>query len=138
MNHASFDMSIVQAHKCKIIGWISKFVNPSEIGVIEQLCTLRDAWACGSAQWVRLTPAQVKAHMEGLEERIESGEITVKVRKLRSDAGQSRGGKCKASEKENAQASRKPKRTQMQLPPKSKAIIFDDEEDEEDGEGISE
>jgi hypothetical protein len=28
------------------------------------LHTLRDAWACGSAQCVRLTPAQVKAHME--------------------------------------------------------------------------
>jgi hypothetical protein len=76
--------------------------------------------------------------MEEFEERIESGEITTKVRKLRSDAGQSCGGKCKASEKENAQASRKPKHTRTQLPPKSKAIISDDEEDEEDGEGISE
>jgi hypothetical protein len=137
MNYASFNTSIVQAHKCKIIGWIGKFINPSEIGVIEQLCTLRDAWACGSARWVRLTPTQVKAHMEEFEERIESGESTAKV-KLHLDAGQSRGGKRKASEKENAQASRKCKRTRMQLPPKSKAIISDDEEDEEDREGISE
>jgi hypothetical protein len=101
MNYASFDTSIVQAHKCKIIGWIRKFINPSEISVIEQLHTLHDAWACGSARWVRLTPAQVKAHMEEVKERIESGEITAKVRKLCSDKGQSCGGKCKASEKEN-------------------------------------
>jgi hypothetical protein len=76
--------------------------------------------------------------MEEFEERIESGEITAKVRKLCSDAGQSCGGKCKDSEKENVQASRKPKCTQTQLPPKSRAIISDDEEDKEDGEGISE
>jgi hypothetical protein len=76
--------------------------------------------------------------MEEFEERIESGKITTKVRKLRSDTGQTHGGKRKASEKENAQASRGPKHTRMQLPPKSKAIISDDEEDEEDGEGISE
>jgi hypothetical protein len=76
--------------------------------------------------------------MEEVEERIESGKITAKVRKLRSDTGQSRGGKCKASEKKNTQASRKPKRTQMQLPPKSKAIILDDKGDKEDGEGNSE
>jgi hypothetical protein len=76
--------------------------------------------------------------MEEFEERIESGEITAKVRKLHSDAGQSHGSKCKASEKENAQATRKPKHTQLQLPPKSKAIISDDKEDEKDGEGISE
>jgi hypothetical protein len=76
--------------------------------------------------------------MEEVEERIESGKITAKVRKLRSDAEQSCGGKRKASEKENAQASRKPKCTRMQLPPKSKAIISDDEENEEDGEGNSE
>jgi hypothetical protein len=67
-----------------------------------------------------------------------SGKITAKVRKLRSDTGQSHGGKHKASEKENAQASRKPKHTRTQLPPKSKAIISDDEKDEEDREGISE
>jgi hypothetical protein len=39
--------------------------------------------------------------MEEVEERIESGKITAKVRKLHSDAWQSHGGKCKASEKEN-------------------------------------
>jgi hypothetical protein len=131
-------MSIVQAHKCKIIGWISKFINPSKISVIEQLHTLCDAWTCGSAQWVRLTPAQVKAHMEEVEERIESGEITMKVRKLCLDAGQSHGGKRKASEKENMQVSRKPKHTQTQLPSKSKPIISDDEEDKEDRGGNSE
>jgi hypothetical protein len=37
--------------------------------------------------------------MEEVEERIESSEITVKVRKLHSDTGQSRGGKHKASGK---------------------------------------
>jgi hypothetical protein len=69
--------------------------------------------------------------MEEVEERIESGKITVKVRKLRSDTVKSCGGKHKASEKKNMQASRKAKHTRTQLPPKSKAIISDDEEDKE-------
>jgi len=132
MNYASYDTSIVQMHRCRIIGWTGKFANPSEIGAIEQLRTLRDAWASGSARWVKLSPAQVKAHMEEVEEKLETGEIVPKVRKRRSDAGQSRGGKRKASDKENIQPSKKAKRARVQLPPKSNALITS--EDEEDGE----
>ena len=80
MNYTNFDTSIVQAYRCKIIGWVGKFVNPSEIGTIEQLRTLRDVWASGSARWVRLSPTQVKAHMAEVNEQIERGDVTIKVR----------------------------------------------------------
>jgi hypothetical protein len=134
MNYASFNTSIVQGYKCKIIGWVGKFVNPSEIGSIEQLRTLRDAWASGSAQWIRLSSAQVKAHMAEIEEQMERGDIPIKVRKRCSDAGQSRGGKRKASDKENIRPAKKAKRARMQLPPKSNAIIMTDDEDEDEDE----
>ena len=135
MNYVNFDASIVQAYKCKITGWVGKFVNPSEIGSIEQLRTLRDAWASGSARWIRLSPAQVKMHMAEVEEQIERGDVVVKVRKRRSDAGQSRGGKRKPSDKENDQCpKKKAKRAQAQLLPKSNAIIATDDEDEGEGE----
>ena len=132
MSYANFDTSIVQVYKCKIIGWRGKFVNPSEIGSIEELRTLRDAWACGTACWVRLTAVQVKEHMEEYEEKLGRGEAVAKVRKQRSDAGTSRGGKRKASSKENAQPARRAKRARTQLPPKSKATISDEEEEEEE------
>jgi hypothetical protein len=134
MNYASYDTNIVQAHKCKIIGWVGKFVNPSEIGTIEQLHMLRDVWASGTARWVKVSAAQVKAHMDDVDERISRGEVVVKVRKQRSDAGKSRGGKRKASEKENARPTKKARRSRTQLAPKSNAVIDSDSEDSDDNE----
>jgi hypothetical protein len=135
MNYVNFDASIVQIYKCKITGWVGKFANPSEIGSIEQLRALRDAWASGSARWVRLSPAQVKVHMAEVEEQIERGDVTVKVRKRRSDAGQSHGGKRKSSDKENDQRpKKKAKRARAQLLPKSNAIIATDDEGEGEDE----
>jgi hypothetical protein len=81
MNYMNFNTKIVLAHRCAVVGWTGKFVNPSEIGSIEELHTLHDAWASGSARWVRLTPAQVKSHMEEVEGRIARGEIVPRVRK---------------------------------------------------------
>jgi hypothetical protein len=138
MNYANYNTSIVQAHKCKIIGWVGPFINPSEISGMEQLRTLRDAWRSGSARWTRLSVAQVKVHMAEVAEQIERGDIIVKTRKRRSDAGQTRGGKRKRSDKENAQLpQKKAKRARKQLLPKSNEIIAtdDEEEDEDEGEG---
>ena len=73
--------------------------------------------------------------MAEVTEQIKHGDIIVKTRKRRSDAGQSRGGKQKLSDKENAQLpQKKAKQAQKQLLPKSNAIIATDDEDE-DGEG---
>jgi hypothetical protein len=99
MNYANFDSKIVLPYRCTIVGWTGKLVNPSKIGSIEELCTLHDAWAFGAARWVRLTAAQVKKHKIDIEEQIECGEMVVKVRKWCSNAGQSCGGKWKASKK---------------------------------------
>ena len=134
MNYVNYDNNIVQCHKCKIINWTGKFVNPSEIGSIEQLCTLRDAWASGSARWVRLSPAQVKAHVDEITEQHERGEIVVKTRKRRSDAGQSHSGKRKLpiSDKENTCPAKKTKHGRTQLPSKSKEIIDSDSNEEDD------
>jgi hypothetical protein len=134
MSYANYDTAVVQAYKCKIIGWCGKFVNPSEIGTIDELRTLRDAWACGSAHWVRLTPSQVNAHMAEVEEKMQRGEVVAKVRKRRSDAGTSRGGKRKAGNKENLQRVAKVKRARTQLAPKSKAVISESDDDADSGE----
>jgi hypothetical protein len=131
MNYANFNSKIILPYRCTIVGWTGKFVNPSEIGSIEELRTLYDAWASGAARWIRLTAAQVKKHKTDIEEQIERGEMVVKVRKRRSDAGQSRGGKRKASEKENIWP-RKAKQAQVQLPPKSKEFIEDEDAEDED------
>jgi hypothetical protein len=135
MNYVNYDNNIVLSHKCKIINWVGKFVNPSEIGSIEQLRSLRDAWASGSARWIRLSAPQLKAHMVEVEKLREDGEIIVKVRKQRSDAGQSRGGKRKLhiGNKENMSHNNKAKRARTQLPPKSREII-DSDDDRSDNE----
>lgn len=143
MAYARYDKDIVEAHKCKIVGWIGDFRNPADIGTLPLLRQLRDGWACGATRWIRLTPSQVRAHAAEIEQQLKTGEIAAKKpRKKRSDAGKSRGGKRKsmASGKENTQPVKKVKRARNQLPPKSKEVINsdDDRTDEEEGNGSGE
>jgi hypothetical protein len=76
---------------------------------------------------------QIKVHMAEVKEKMAQG------KKWHSDAGQSHGGKRKASNKENIQPTKKAKCAQMQLPPKSnKIIMMDDEDDDEPEEELQE
>lgn len=134
MSYANYDQRIVETHGCKIIG-VDKLVNPSDIGTLDALQKVRDTWASGSAQWVRLTTSQIEAHMAEVEEARVRNKTPAKVRKQRSDAGQSRGGKRKASNKEKAQPTKKVKHTRNQLPPKSREVIDSSDEEDEDKSG---
>jgi hypothetical protein len=63
------------------------------------------------------------------------GDVTIKVRKRRSDAGQSCGGKQKSNDKENDQhPKKKVKHTRVQLLPKSNTTIATDDEDKGEDE----
>jgi len=91
MNYANYDTAIVERYKVKLIGWTyEKFVNPSQIGTMTEICKLRDALKSGVCQWIRLGTAQVQAHSNTLQERRENGEIIGRPRRQRSDKGKSR------------------------------------------------
>ena len=68
MNYAKYETAIMQQYS---IGWPKsiKFVNPSQIGTVLEIRTLRDDLRSGACHWVKLTKSQLAAHVANLEER---------------------------------------------------------------------
>jgi hypothetical protein len=130
MNYANYETSIVQQMGVRLVGWPKavKFVNPSQIGTVLEIRTLRDDLKSGACHWIKLTKAQLDVHRADLEERREQGETVGRQRKKRSDAGTSRKRKHRSSEdKENERPSKKhsaKKRTSTRQV-KSRMIISD-------------
>jgi hypothetical protein len=91
MNYANYDTAIVERYKVKLTGWTyEKFVNPSHIGTMAEICKLRDALKSGTCHWVRLNAEQALAHSNALQERRTNGETIGRPRRQRSDKGKSR------------------------------------------------
>jgi hypothetical protein len=73
MNYATYEKSIVERYQVKLVGWTyDKFVNPSHIGTMTDICKLCDALKCGECHWVCLSQHELQDHRE------ETGEIVAK------------------------------------------------------------
>lgn len=91
MNYANYDTAIVERYKVKLVGWTyEKFVNPSHIGTMTDICRLRDALKCGECKWTKLDKHQLQAHLNDIKNRQGNGEVIGKPRRERSDKGKSR------------------------------------------------
>jgi hypothetical protein len=87
-----------------IVGWThDKFENPRNLSnSLPPLCTFLDAIRGGTCKFVKLKSSEQKAREVQYQADIASGKITLKNRKIRSDAGVKR--KCKSRKgKEKAQ-----------------------------------
>ena len=142
MNYANYETSIMQQMGVHLVGWPKtvKFVNPSQIGTVLEIRTLRDDLRSGACHWIKLTRAQLDTHRIDMEERQEKGEVVGKQRKKRSDAGTSRKCKQRPSEdKENKRPSKKSttknSRTRMV---KSRAVISDSSESDSESDSDDE
>jgi hypothetical protein len=142
MNYANYETSIVQQYSVRLVGWPKtvKFVNPSQIGTVLEIRTLRDDLNSGACHWVKLSKSQLAAHIADIEARRDRGETIGKKRKKRSDAGTSHKRKRPSADQENERPSRRSKnsskkKADSQRVRKSVAIIdSSDDEDEDEGE----
>jgi hypothetical protein len=130
MNYANYETSIIQQMGVRLVGWPKgvKFVNPSQIGTVLEIRTLRDDLKSGACHWIKLTKTQLDAHCADLEERREQGETVGKQRKKRSDAGTSQKRKHRSPEdKENERPSKKrsTKKSTSTRQMKSREIVSD-------------
>ncbi|KAF8518835.1 hypothetical protein BU17DRAFT_90632 [Hysterangium stoloniferum] len=159
MSYIKYDCNIVSKYKVELVGWPAsiKFANPSEIGTIDKIRTLRQALRVGDCKWIAQSQRQQAAHMEKLTVKEAAGELVVKKRKERSDKGKVRtkgsmkdvlpkggqeGGRC-MRDSENDKGPQQPPRkkrkhatmtmsnTAKQLPPtrNSKEFISDYDDD---------
>ena len=83
MNYANYETSIMQQMGVRLVGWLKtvKFINPSQIGTVLEIHTLRDGLRSGGCHWIKLTRAQLDMHCIDMEERQEKGEVVGKQRK---------------------------------------------------------
>lgn len=93
MCYVKYDRDIVSKYKVKIVGWPEsvKFLNPSQIGTIDEIRKLRQALWVGECKWVAQSRRQQAAHTDMLAAKVAASEHVVKKRKQRSDKGKTRG-----------------------------------------------
>jgi len=141
MNYVNYETSIVQTYSVCLVGWPKavKFVNPSQIGTVLEIRTLRDDLNSGACHWVKLTKSQLAARIADIETRRDQGETIGKKRKKRSDAGTSHKRKRPSANQENERPSRRSKNSSRkkagtQRVRKSMAVIDSSDNEDEDDE----
>jgi hypothetical protein len=89
MHYTRYEEEIVQRYGIELQGWTyEKLTNPSKLSSsLPPLKALRDALFTGTCKFVRLTAAERKKRDAAYMASIASGEVEVRKRKRRSDAG---------------------------------------------------
>jgi len=95
MQYTQYEEEIVHRYGIELQGWTyEKIMNPSLLtSSLPPLMALRDALVAGTCKFVKLTAAERKERKAAHMEKIKSGEIEVRKRKRRSDAGTSKKSK---------------------------------------------
>ena len=105
MHYTNYEEEIVQRYGIELKGWTyDKLTNPSNLSSsLIPLKTLRDALVTGTCKFVKLTAAEKKDRETTYRLSIASGDVEVRKRKRRSDAGIKR--KSKRARKEDGNSS---------------------------------
>ena len=140
MNYVNYDVAIVEKHNVELVGWPSRitFANPSVIGTVDDIRTLRGALVAGECKWITQSKRQQDLHAAMLKTKRGDGEIIGKKRKQRSDKGKKRthkGGDDGSDGEPRPKKRRTPtKSAKSQLPPtyKSNEVVHSDLDEGED------
>jgi hypothetical protein len=104
MHYVRYEEEIVQRYGIELQGWTyEKIINPSLVSSsLLPLKTLLDVITAGTCKFVKLSASEKKEHEAAYMAKIASGEVEVRKRKRRSDAGVR---KSKRARKDDALAS---------------------------------
>jgi hypothetical protein len=104
MQYVRYEEEIVQHYGIELQGWTyEKIINPSLFSSsLPPLRALMDALTAGTCKFVKLSASEKKEREAAYMTKIASGEVEVRKRKRRSDAGVK---KSKRARKDNAVAS---------------------------------
>jgi hypothetical protein len=104
MQYARYEEEIVQRYGIELQGWTyEKIINPSLVSSsLPPLRVLMDALTAGTCKFVKLSASEKKEREAAYMAKIASGEVEVRKRKRRSDAGVR---KSKRARKDDAVAS---------------------------------
>jgi hypothetical protein len=135
MQYVNYEEAIIQRYGIELQGWTyDKFVNPSELSTsLPLLRKLLNAIDTGDCKFVKLTAEERRKRLETYKKKVANGEIKIRERKTRSDAGKrkrkDRDGLNEGSEDEESDSetlhSRKKRSSNHPAPGRSKAVIGD-------------
>jgi hypothetical protein len=89
MRYLNYEEEIVIRYGIKLEGWTyEKIKNPSELSSsLPPLRALSDAIDNGTCRFIKLTATEKKKFEQEFNAKVQSGEVTLRKRKLRKDAG---------------------------------------------------
>jgi hypothetical protein len=101
----------IQRYGIELQGWTyKKLVNPSELSTaVGPLQRLLDAIKGGDCKFIKLTAEGCQKHLEAYKKKIALGELKVRDRKVRSDAGIRKRKRKRAVSKESDKEEEKDK-----------------------------
>lgn len=100
MHYTRYEEEIVQRYGIDLQGWTyEKLMNPTTLSSsLPPLKALRDALIAGTCKFVKLTAAERKEREAAYMASIESGDIELRKRKRRSDAGTKKSKRARNDE----------------------------------------
>jgi hypothetical protein len=89
MRYVNYEEEIVIRYGIKLEGWTyENFKNPSELSSsLPPLRALYDAIDKGMCRFVKLTATEKKKFEQDFNAKVQTGEVTLRKRKIRKDAG---------------------------------------------------
>ena len=104
MHYVNYDQEIVIRYGIKLEGWTyESFKNPSELSSsLPPLQALFEAIESGKCKFVKLTATERKKFEQDFNAKVQSGEVTLRKRKIRKDAGKKKAKRHQANSKGEA------------------------------------
>ncbi|KAJ7043621.1 hypothetical protein C8F04DRAFT_1175398 [Mycena alexandri] len=129
MNYVQYWKRIVLHHGVILKGWPldGGVTSPSDVNDVESMKTLRDALQSGECYWHKMTSNEKERAKEQYEDMVETGEIEVITRKVRSDKKTTRKPSKKSKSKADGPIGTRSKATGAK-----KRRVWEEEEDTED------
>jgi hypothetical protein len=124
MNYVHFFESFVIPYKINVVGWPTKFVNPSELSdSIPPLLELRDCLVEGSCYFKKLSEREFRELADKHQKAVDAGKILPMKRKVRKD---------KNTETESSTQTKKTRTAKKQVNAKKSAAIIESDSESDD------
>lgn len=132
MQYVNYEEDIIQRYGIELQGWTyDKFVNPSELSTsLPLLRKLLNAIDTGDCKFVKLTAEERRKRLETYKKKVAKGEIKVRERKIRSDAGKRKRKVGLNESSDDDESDDENSRPRKKHPGRSKAMVGDTDDSE--------
>ena len=131
MQYLNYEEQIVIRYGIKLEGWTyDTLKNPSELSTsLPPLQALSNAIDNGTCKFIRMSATEKKKYEDNFYSKVQSGEVTVRKRKVRKDVGKKKAKRRRTDSEEGAASGEGSDQSEEEEPVtgfKSAEFIIDD------------